>query len=289
MNEITEYKKQSISAYLSSDKVKQSIVNVIGTKDLQSFVSSVVSAVQVNPDLAKCTNQSIFTAALLGYSLKLPPSPQLGFFYMIPYKNTAKSKTAGTEIFEAQFQISYKGLYQLAMRSGQYRKILATEVHEGELLDYNPLTEEIVFSKITNYAKRSSKPVIGFYAAFELTNGANKFVYWPREQMEKHAHTYSASYRSDEKWKSCKSFWSKDFNQMGIKTVLKQLLTKWGIMTVEMSQFVEADQAVINEDGTKNYIENVPAEPTPAIDVEADVEMDSDAEVETKAEEVEEN
>ena len=269
-NEISEQKRQGIAGYLSSDLVKNNIVSVIGEKDAQPFISSVVSAVQANPDLAKCTNQSIFSAALLGYSLKLPQSPQLGFFYMVPYKNNDKSKS-GAEVYEAQFQISYKGLYQLAMRSGQYKKIVVTEIREGELVYYNPITEDIEFKPELDYSKRQTLNIIGYYAAYEMINGAIKFIYWDKNQMEKHAETYSASYRSDIKWKSKKSFWSKEPIIMAKKTMLKQLLTKWGILSVELRNVLESDQAVIGEDGSKIYIDNQPDEPAPAIDVESDV------------------
>jgi recombination protein RecT len=269
-NEIAEQKRQGIAGYLSSDLVKNNIVSVIGEKDAQPFISSVVSAVQANPDLAKCTNQSIFSAALLGYSLKLPQSPQLGFFYMVPYKNNDKSKS-GAEVYEAQFQISYKGLYQLAMRSGQYKKIVVTEIREGELVYYNPITEDIEFKPELDYTKRQTLNIIGYYAAYEMINGAIKFIYWDKNQMEKHAETYSASYRSDIKWKSKKSFWSKEPIIMAKKTMLKQLLTKWGILSVELRNVLESDQAVIGEDGSKTYIDNQPDEPAPAIDVESDV------------------
>lgn len=269
-NEIAEQKRQGIAGYLSSDLVKNNIVSVIGEKDAQPFISSVVSAVQANPDLAKCTNQSIFSAALLGYSLKLPQSPQLGFFYMVPYKNNDKSKS-GAEVYEAQFQISYKGLYQLAMRSGQYKKIVVTEIREGELVYYNPITEDIEFKPELDYTKRQTLNIIGYYAAYEMINGAIKFIYWDKNQMEKHAETYSASYRSDIKWKSKKSFWSKEPIIMAKKTMLKQLLTKWGILSVELRNVLESDQAVIGEDGSKIYIDNQPDEPAPAIDVESDV------------------
>lgn len=273
MNEIVEQKKQGIATFLSSDAVKTNIVNVIGEKDAQPFISSVVSAVQANPDLAKCTNPSIFSAALLGYSLKLPQSPQLGYFYMIPYENKDKSK-GGNKVYEAQFQISYKGLYQLAMRSGLYKKIVVTEIREGELVYYNPITEEIEFNPELDHDKRMSLKVIGYYAAYEMTSGAVKFIYWSESQMRKHAETYSASYRSDLKWNSKKSFWNKDFIMMARKTMLKQLLSKWGVLSVELRNALESDLAVINEDGTKAYIDNQPDEPTPAIDVETeDVEV----------------
>ena len=259
-NELAEKKKQTIAGYLSSDAVKANIMNVIGEKDTQRFISSVVSAVQTNPQLAECTNGSILSAALLGHSLKLPQSPQLGFFYLTPFKNTKKGVT------EAQFMLSYRGMIQLAQRSGQYQRINVAEVKEGELKSYDPITEEFEFEAVTDYEKRQALPTIGYYAYFVLTNGFKKEIYWSKERMEKHAKKYSASYRNG--WSS--SIWSSDFTSMAYKTMLRQLISRWGIMSVEMENAYTGDMAVLDENGNPDYVDNVPDEPTKATDVFAD-------------------
>ena len=133
--------KVSIAAYLTNDAVKNQINKVVGGKNGDRFISSLMSAVQTNQTLQKCTNNSLVNAALLGYTLNLSPSPQLGYFYMVPYNNH------GT--MEAQFQIGYRGLLQLAMRSGQYRKINAVPIKEGEFVSYNPLDESILLRLAT--------------------------------------------------------------------------------------------------------------------------------------------
>ena len=164
-NQIVEAKKDSIAVFLADDAVKANVEKIVGTKDAQRFISSLVSSVQTNPALAECTNKSLLNAALLGQSLDLPQSPQLGMFYMIPYDNKK------TGVKEAQFQISYKGLIQLAIRSGQYRKLNVCDIREGELRAFNPILDEYTFEPETDMVKRVQLKVIGYYASFELVNG----------------------------------------------------------------------------------------------------------------------
>ena len=273
-NEIQVQQKQGINTYLQSEAVKNNIISVIGKDESQRFISSVVSAVQTNPQLAECTNSSILSSALLGHSLKLPQSPQLQMFYLVPFNNKKKitdanGKEKEVKVKEAVFQLSYRGYLQLAMRSGQYKKINATDIREGELKSFNPITEEYVFEAITDYEKRKSLPVIGYYAYFEMTNGYRKELYWSKEQMEAHAKKYSASYRQG--WSS--SFWTSDFDAMALKTMLRQLISKWGMMSVDMEKAYQNDMAIEDENGNPIYVDNVPDEPAPAVDVYADAEV----------------
>ena len=245
-NQLAEVKQQNIASFLATDSIQENVKKIVGEKDAQRFISSVVSAVQTNPTLAECTNKSILNAALLGQSLNLPQSPQLGMFYLIPYDN----KKSGVK--EAQFQISYKGLIQLAIRSGQYKKLHVTDIREGELKSYNSITDEYSFTPETDMAKRLSLKVIGYYAYFELVNGYKKDIYWSREQMEEHAKKYSVSYR-----KGWDSIWKSDFDKMAYKTLIKQLLSKYGVMSVEMDKAVANDQAVLEEEDNPMYVDNV--------------------------------
>ena len=254
-NEIAVQKKTSIAGYLTQEAVKAQVENVVGVKDSQRFISSVVSAVQTNPQLAECTNASILSAALLGHSLNLPQSPQIGMFYLVPFKNKGVS--------EATFQLSYRGMLQLAMRSGQYKAINVTDIREGELASYNPIEDTYEFTPETNMEKRMALKVIGYYAYFEMINGFRKAIYWTKEQVDAHAKKYSASYRNG--WKNC--LWETDFDAMAKKTMLRQLISKWGIMSVEMEKAYVSDQAVIREDETPDYVDNVPDEPEKAVDV----------------------
>ena len=267
-NEVAKVeKKEGIAAFLAREAVKANVESVVGVKDSQRFISSVVSAVQTNPALSDCTNSSILSAALLGHSLNLPQSPQLGMFYLVPFKNKKKIKDENgkertVEVKEATFQISYRGMLQLAVRSGQYEKIHVTDIRKGELVEYDPIEDEFKFAPELDSIKRNALPVIGYYAFFKYVNGGGKGIYWTNEQIDAHAKKYSASYRNG--WDS---LWKTDFDAMAKKTMLRQLINKWGTMSVEMERAYVGDQAVIREDGTPDYIDNIPDEPEKAVDI----------------------
>lgn len=253
-NSLTKAKSNQrlgITAYLKNDAVKNQINNVIGGKDGQKFITAIVSAVNTNSALQECTNQSILAAALLGESLKLSPSPQLGQYYMVPFNDKEKGKVA-------QFQLGYKGYIQLAIRSGQYKKLNVLAIKEGELIRFNPLEEEIEVKLIEDEEIREQAETIGYYAMFEYTNGFKKAMYWSKKKMEAHAIKYSQGYKRDKEKGTAWTFWSKDFDGMAYKTMLRQLISKWGIMSIDMMSAMDADMAVINEDGTKSYVENEP-------------------------------
>ena len=241
-NQVATQRKVSISTYLTSDAVKNQINKVVGGKNGDRFISSLMSAVQTNPTLQKCSNSSLVNAALLGYTLNLSPSPQLGYFYMVPYNNH------GT--MEAQFQMGYRGLLQLAMRSGQYRKINACPIKEGEFVSYDPLDETLEVNLIKDPVEREKAPTIGYYAMFEYLNGFRKEIYWSRGQMEAHARRYSKSYGSGP--------WKTDFDKMAVKTMLRQLLGHYGIMSLDMETAYTADSAVIDTDLHPHYVDNSP-------------------------------
>lgn len=235
--------KTGLTAYLTNDAVKNQINNVIGGKNGDRFISSIVSAVQTNSALQECTNPSILSAALLGESLKLSPSPQLGQYYMVPFNNNKKG------FKEAQFQLGYKGYIQLAIRSGQYKKLNVLAIKEGELVRFDPLNEEIEVNLIEDEEAREEAPTVGYYAMFEYTNGFKKVMYWSKKKMEAHALKYSKGYKAKKGY----TFWEKDFDAMAYKTMLRQLISKWGIMSIDMQSAMDVDMAVIHEDGTKDY------------------------------------
>lgn len=282
-----QVQQSSLTVYLAKDAVRNQINSVVGGKNGARFISSIVSAVQVNPALQECTNPSIVSAALLGESLNLSPSPQLGQYYMVPYDNSKKG------VKEAQFQIGYKGYIQLAIRSGQYKKLNVLAIKEGELIRFDPLNEEIEVRLIEDEELREEAPTIGYYAMFEYTNGFRKALYWSKRKMLAHADKYSkaffikettvktrygtkkrvsfadfeaGNYPKDDEW-MYSSFWYKDFDGMAYKTMLRQLISKWGIMSIEMQTAVNADMAVIREDGSMDYVDNEPE------DVYADYEV----------------
>lgn len=258
--------KTGLTAYLTQDAVKKQINSVVGGKNGTRFISSIVSAVQTTPALQECTNPSILSAALLGEALNLSPSPHLGQFYMVPFDNKKKG------VKEAQFQLGYKGYVQLAERSGYYKKLNVLAIKEGELVRYDPLNEEIEVNLIEDDVEREETPAMGYYAMFEYENGFRKTLYWSKKKMLAHAEKYSPAFKRNggarslellqqgkipekEMWKYS-SFWFKDFDGMAMKTMLRQLISKWGIMSIDLQTAVDKDMAVIHEDGSAEYVEN---------------------------------
>ncbi len=279
--------KLGITEFLNMDAVKSQVNQAVG-KNSMRFMSSVISAVTVNPALQECTNKSILLAALLGESLNLSPSPQLGQYYMVPYTKKAKYGKNGEiispETTEAQFQMGYKGYIQLAIRSGQYRRINVLAIKEGELKYFDPLNEEIkVELMVDRWDEREEAPTIGYYAMFELANGFYKAMYWSKKQMLYHADKYSQAFSKDAKEITVKgekkkkvsfadfeagnysdkdawlysSFWYQNFDGMAYKTMLRQLISKWGVMSIEMQKAFDADMAVIHDE-SKQYVDNEP-------------------------------
>ncbi len=246
----TSSQKVGFATFCANPAVRQNISNVVGSNNTQTFIASIVSAVQTNKALAECTNTSIFSAALLGESLNLSPSPQLGQYYLVPYKDRKSG------ISEATFQLGWKGYLQLAIRSGQYKKIVASVVKEGELKEFNPITEEIVLSPITDMKFRETLPTVGYYARFVLVNGFEKELFWSKEKMVEHAKRYSQGYRSDVQKGTSYTFWSKDFDAMALKTLLRQLISKWGVMSIDLQRAYESDMGVLNESGEVRYVDN---------------------------------
>lgn len=261
--------RQSMAMYLTGDAVKNQINSIVGGKNGTKFISAVVSAVNNNPALQECTNQSILAAALLGESLNLSPSPQLGQYYMVPFDDKEKGKVA-------QFQLGYKGYIQLAIRSGQYKKLNVISIKEGELIRFDPLNEEIDVQLIEDEEQREQAATIGYYAMFEYVNGFRKALYWSKKKMEAHALKYSKGYASDKRKGTAWTFWSRDFDGMAYKTMLRQLISKWGIMSIDMVTALDADMAVIREDGTKEYVDNVESDAVESAPVEAEIPNESD-------------
>nr|DAJ03594.1 MAG TPA: RecT protein [Caudoviricetes sp.] len=253
--------KLEFGVYLTQDAAKNEINKVLGGQAGTRFISSIISAVQATPALAECTNGSILTAALQGEALKLSPSPQLGQYYLVPFNNKKKGCK------EAQFQLGYKGYIQLAKRSGVYKKMNVMSIKEGELISYNPLEEELEVRLIEDDSIREETPTIGYYAMFEEVNGYRHSMYWSKKKMMAHADRFSAAFNSADlerlergeipeadKWKYS-SFWYKDFDAMAHKTMLRQLISKWGTMSIDLVQAIDSDMAVIHADGTKEYVE----------------------------------
>lgn len=241
-------KSPKFSVAIQSDGYKNLINNTLGDpKRAAKFVTAITSAVSANPQLQDCDAGTILSAGLLGEGLNLSPSPQLGQYYLVPYKDNNNKRTV------AQFQLGYKGYIQLAIRSGQYKKLNVLPIKQGELISFNPLEEEINVKLIDNETEREKAETIGYYAMFEYVNGFKKAIYWSREKMESHALKYSKGYQK----KSGYTFWEKDFDGMACKTMLRQLISKWGIMSVEMEKAVTNDMAVLAENGNVEYVDDI--------------------------------
>ena len=246
-NLVTKTNKPKFSVAIQSDTYKNLINNTLGDKDRASrFIASISSAVATNPALQECDAGTILSGALLGESLNLSPSPQLGQYYLVPFNDSKR----GCKV--AQFQLGYKGYIQLAIRSGQYKKLNVLAIKKGELIKYDPLNEEIEVNLIEDEEERENAETIGYYAMFEYTNGFRKSLYWSKSKMEKHALKYSSGYKAKKGY----TYWEKDFDGMAYKTMLRQLISKWGIMSIDMQQAVEKDMATINTDGTYEYVDN---------------------------------
>lgn len=239
--------RTGITAYLNSEKVLGNIEQALGAVNKQRFITGVISAVNNNSQLQECTNQSILSGALLGESLNLSPSPQLGHYYLVPFNDREKGKVA-------QFQLGYKGYIQLAIRSGQYKKLNVLAVKKGELEFFDPLNEEIKINlMIEKWDEREETETIGYYAMFELVNGYRKAIYWSKKQMENHALKYSPGYKRDKDKGTAYTFWSKDFDGMAYKTMLRQLISKWGIMSIDLQKAFEGDMTYTDDKGQQQY------------------------------------
>lgn len=258
--------KSTFSAFIASDAIKRKVGEMVSGKKGDGFVTSIVACVSNNPALAACDNSTILSAGLQGAALDLSPSPALGQFYMVPFEDRKNGRTVAT------FQIGYKGYIQLAIRSGQYRRINVISLKDGELVSYNRLTEEIFTKLIDDDEVRDKLETTGYYAMFELTNGFVKTMYWSRAKMEAHALRYSKGFAARKGY----TFWEKDFDGMAFKTMLRQLISKWGVMSIELQRALETDMSVLNPDGRPEYIDNEPEDTPPPAEREPYSQADFD-------------
>lgn len=207
-----------------------------------SFISSLLTIFNSNPKLRECSPNSILSAAGIAAALKLPINPSLGFAYIVPYKG------------HASFQIGFKGMIQLAMRSGQYRTLNSGAVREGQIKEIDFETGEII------RGEKISDKVVGYVAYMELVNGFKKTLYMTVEELKAHAEKFSQSYAYDLRYGNRSSVWSTNFDAMARKTVLKRLLNNYGIISIDqqsaaLATALQTDQAVITEDGLR-YLDN---------------------------------
>lgn len=225
--------------------IQQRFEAILGKK-AQGFISSVLQVINSNKTLQNANPQTVLNAAATAASLDLPINPNLGFAWIVPYKGNA------------QFQIGWKGFVQLALRTGQYSRLNVTEVYENQFKSFNRLTEEL----ITDFDIEGEGEIVGYAAYFRLVNGLEKMTYWSKQEVVNHATKYSQAYG-----KGSMSPWNdpEQFHAMAKKTVLKNTISKWGIMSIEMQTAQLADQAVQENEGDYRYIDNT-------IDVESEEE-----------------
>lgn len=245
MTDLAKSNLAQLKGLLNAESTKKRFFEILGSKSA-SFISSIINVVNGNQALQEANPNTVLMSAAIAATLDLPINPNLGFAAIVPYKEKGQAV--------AQFQMMWRGFVQLAQRSGQYRTLNTTEVYEGEIKRQNRFTGEIEFDP----DGRKSDKIIGYVAYMSLLNGFEKYFYMSREECEKHAKRYSKTYQKGYgKWKD-------DFDAMAKKTVLKLLISKYGIMSVDMQKAVEFDQSTVQgdinhiEEATAEYVDNEP-------------------------------
>ena len=239
-NQIAEHDPKSIKAYVSDAKIRQKFEEVLGKKT-QGFLASVMQVAN-QPQLKNAVPATVINAAMMAATLDLPINNNLGFAYIVPYKRKFKDATGRwTESNEAQFQMGYKGFIQLAQRSGQFSRIAATPVYQGQLVSANPLLGYEFDWTIPNQGE-----AIGYVAFFKLLNGFTAELYMSKDDVLKHAGKYSQSFKYGGVWKD-------NFEAMALKTVTKLLLSKQAPLSIEMQTAQLADQSIVRDVETSDF------------------------------------
>jgi len=231
----------TLKSMINDERTKNKFKEMLGNK-AAGFLTSLMNTTNGNAQLQQADPNSILKAGAIAATLDLPIDPNLGFAYIVPYNNRGEN--------EAQFQMGYKGFVQLAIRTGQYKRINVTELYEGQFESYDPITDELKY----NLDNRLSDEITHYVAYFQTINGFEKYNVMSKEEIETHAKKFSKTYS----YKG--SSWQTNFNTMAKKTVLKLLLSKFGILSIEMQTAQKADQAVIREFDKNNieveYVDN---------------------------------
>ena len=238
----------TIKDLLAADNIKTRFRELLGKK-APGFISSVLQLVNEDKLLAAAEPSTIINAAATAAILDLPINKSFGYAWVIPYKTRVKLPDGNWgEKVVAQFQMGWRGFVQLGIRSGQYHRINMVEIYENQFTSWDPLREEL----IADTKKDPEGKVVGYAAYFRLINGFEKYEYWTVAEVTKHAKKYSKAYGSG------KSPWNDvdQFDAMGMKTVLKNTLSKWGVMSIEMQTAFQADQSVQTNEGEFEYLDN---------------------------------
>lgn len=237
-NEMAKANIQRMNGVLNNALMQQKFKNILN-ENAGAFMASILDLYTSDTNLQKCPADAVVLEALKAATLKLPINKNLGFAYIIPYGTTPT------------FQIGYKGLIQLAQRTGAYKFINADVVYKGERPVYNRITGALTIEGGAELDKngRPTDEVIGYFAYIQLLNGFEKAIYWTKAQVEAHAQRYSQAYKSGK----ADTPWRNNFDAMALKTLLRNLLSKYGVMSIEFAQIMEADQVVsVEPDSVEN-------------------------------------
>lgn len=242
----------TIKNLFGRDEVRNKFQEMLG-KRAPSFITSVLQIVSSNALLAKADPHSVYHSAAVAATLDLPLNNNLGFAYIVPYNQKYKDENDNWKSKQvAQFQLGYKGFKQLALRSGQFKIMHATDVRDGELKELNRQTGAMEFEWIKDEEKRSKTKIVGYLSYFELLNGYTQNFYMTIGDLEKHGKKYSQTFKND------KGLWKDDFHSMCMKTVTKLNLSKNAPLSVDMQKAITFDQAIINDSETEDvtYVDN---------------------------------
>ncbi len=251
---------ESVKALSTDPRYVARFREVIGDKAPQ-FLASVVSATNANPMLAKADPRSVMASAMVAATLDLDVVPGLGFSALVPYNNNRKDPATGvwSKHVECQFQIMTKGLVQLALRSGQYRNINAGPIYQDEYDGQDMITGEVRYHEVHDGQRDhdDQEHIAGYFAYIELLNGFKKTEFWTMEKIIAHAKRFSKTYDAGSDSFRKGTPWKENFQAMARKTVLKNALSSWGILSTQMKAAIKADQAVFKElDGEPEYEDN---------------------------------
>lgn len=244
--QVVDPSKLGFKALMSTPQMKKKFTDILHEKS-DSFMGSLMTLVGGDNYLSQAEPMTIIASALKAATMDLPIDKNLGYAYVVPFNRYEKKGKNWITHNEAQFILGYKGYIQLAQRSGQYKALNALAIYDGQLIDWNPLTEEFTF----DYKARISDEVIGYVGFFELLNGFKKTVYWTKQEIESHRIKNSKS-KDKEKLSGA---WVDNYDSMAIKTVLRNLLSKWGLLSVEMQTAITSDEKVFRVDENSDLIE----------------------------------
>ncbi|EOE6379478.1 recombinase RecT [Enterococcus hirae] len=247
-NQAVDVSKLGFKTLMSQTAMKKKFNDILHEKS-DAFMGSLLTLVGGDDYLSKAEPMTIIASALKAATMDLPIDKNLGYAYIVPFN---RKENVGKEWIthnEAQFILGYKGYIQLAQRSGQYKALNAIEIYEGQLIEWNPLTEEFQF----DYNAKQSDRVIGYVGFFELLNGFKKTVYWTKQEVEAHRIKHAKGFDKTK----LTGAWKENYDAMAIKTVLRNMLAKWGILSVEMQNAVTSDERVFRFDENNDLVEEV--------------------------------